>query len=112
MSLLIFILLLSVILVVINPSIVMALNASNNKPDNNTYSGGLSAESTDIAEANNKTDLMTDGTGDNISFGGLSAESTDIAEANNKTDLINGTNNSNNDTNFGGLSARSVNLTK
>ena len=111
MSLLIFILLLSVILVVMNPSIVIALNASNNKPDNSTYSGGLSAESTDIAEANNKTDLMTDGTGDNISFGGLSAESTDIAEANNKTDLINGTNN-NNGTDFGGLSARSVNITK
>ena len=38
---------------------------------------------------------MRDGTGDNTSFGGLSAESTDIAEANNKTDLINGTNNNN-----------------
>jgi hypothetical protein len=36
---------------------------------------------------------------------------TDIAEANNKTDLINYTN-SNNDTDFGGLSARSVNITK
>ena len=111
MSLLIFILLLSVILVVINPSIVIALNASNNEPDNNTYSGGLSAESTDIAEANNKTDLMTDGTGDNISFGGLSTESNDIAEANNKTDLINGTN-SNNGTDLGRLSVRSVNITK
>ena len=110
MSLLIFILLLSVILLGINPSIVKALNMSNNDPGNNTDFGGLSAESTDIAEAN-KTDLMTDGTGDNTSFGGLSAESTDIAEANNKTDLINGTNN-NNGTDFGGLSARSVNITK
>ena len=111
MSLLIFIMLLSVILVVINPSIVIALNASNNKPDNNTYSGGLSAESTDIAEANNKTYLVRDGTGDNISFGGLSTESNDIAEANNKTDLINGTN-SNNGIDLGGLSVRSVNITK
>jgi uncharacterized protein YpmB len=81
MSLLIFILLLSVILVVINPSIAMALNASNKKPDNNTYSGGLSTESNDIAEANNKTDL------------------------------INGKN-SNNGTDLGGLSARSVNISK
>jgi len=105
------ILLLSVTLVVINPSIVIALKVSNNEPSNNTYSGGLSAESTDIAEANNKTDLVRDGTSSNTSFGGLSAESTDIAEANNKTDLINGTNN-NNDTDFGGLSARSVNISK
>ena len=111
MSLLIFILLLSAILVVINPSIVMALNASNNKPDNNTYSEGLSTESNDIAEANNKTDLVRDGTGDNTSFGGLSVESTDIAEANNKTDLINDTN-SNNGTDLGGLSTRSVNISK
>ncbi|MFZ0557310.1 MAG: hypothetical protein WBL67_06325 [Nitrososphaeraceae archaeon] len=44
------------------------------------------------------------------SFGGLSAESTNIAETN-KTDLTNGTNNIN-DTNFGGLSARSVNITR
>jgi hypothetical protein len=109
MSLLIFILLLSVILVVINPSIGRVLNASNNEPGNNTYFGGLSAESTDIAGAN-KTDLMRDGTSSNTSFGGLSAESTDIARAN-KTDLINGTNN-NNGTDFGGLSARSVNISK
>ena len=110
MSLLIIILLLSVTLIAINPSIVIALNASINEPGNNTDFGGLSAESTDIAEANS-TDLMTDGTGDNTSFGGLSVESTDIAEANNKADLINGTNN-NNGTDFGGLSARSVNMTK
>ena len=110
MSLLIFILLLSVILVVINPSIVIALDMTNNEPGNNTDFGGLSAESTNIAETN-KTDLMMDSTGDNTSFGGLSVESTDIAGANNKTDLINGTNN-NNGTDFGGLSARSVNITK
>jgi hypothetical protein len=112
MSLLTIILLLSVTLIAINPSIVIALNASNNEPSNNTDFGGLSVESTDIAGANNKTDLMMDSTGDNTSFGGLSVESTDIAGAN-KTDLINGTNNNNNnDTDFGGLSARSVNITK
>ena len=53
---------------------------------------------------------MRDDTSDNTSFGGLSAESTDIAGTN-KTDLINGTNN-NNDTDFGGLPARSVNIIK
>ena len=60
MALLIIILLLSVTLIAINPSIVIALNASINEPGNNTGFGGLSAESTDIAEANNKTDLMMD----------------------------------------------------
>ena len=111
MSLLIFIQLLSVILVVMNSSTVMAFNTSNNRPGNNTGFGGLSAESTDIAEADNKTDLMMSDIGDNTSFGGLSAESTDIAEAGNKTDLINDTNNKNG-TDFGGLSTRSVNITK
>jgi hypothetical protein len=110
MSFLIFILLLSVILVVINSSTVLALNASNNKPDNNTGLGGLSAESVDIAETN-KTDLMRDGARDASSFGGLSAEFTDLAEAGTRTDSINDTNN-NSGTDFGGLSARSVNITK
>ena len=109
MSLLMIILLLSVTLLGINPAIVMVLDTTNNALGNDTDFGGLSAESTDIAEAN-KTDLKRDGTSGNTSFGGLSAESTDIAEAN-KTDLINGTNN-NNDTDFGGLSARSVNISK
>jgi hypothetical protein len=87
MSLLIFNLFLSVILVGIgNPTMVIALSTTNNDPDNNTDFGGLSAESTDIAEAN-KTDLIRNGTSGNISFGSLSAESTDIAEAN-KTDLM------------------------
>jgi hypothetical protein len=73
------------------------------------YLGGLSAESVDIAEAN-RTDLIRNATDGNIQFGGLSAESVDIAEAN-RTDLIrNATNN--NETDFGGLSARSVNITK
>jgi uncharacterized protein YpmB len=80
MSLLIFILLLSVILIAINPSIVIALNASNNEPSNDTDFGGLSAESTDIAEAN-KTDLIT-GTKNNngTDFGGLSARSVNISK--------------------------------
>lgn len=80
MSLLIFILLLSVILIAINPSIVIALNASNNEPSNDTDFGGLSAESTDIAEAN-KTDLIT-GTNYNngTDFGGLSARSVNITK--------------------------------
>jgi hypothetical protein len=93
---------------VINSSTTIAVNASNNKPDNNTDLGGLSAESVDIAEEN-KTDLIRNATDDNIRFGGLSAESVDIAEEN-KTDLIrNATNN--NETDFGGLSVRSVNTT-
>ena len=59
-----------------NPTIVIALNTSNNEPGNNTDFGGLSAESTDIAEAN-KTDLRN-GTSNNS--GGLSARSVDIAK--------------------------------
>jgi len=80
MSLLIFILLVSVILIAINQSIVIALNASNNEPSKDTDFGGLSAESTDIAEAN-KTDLIT-GTKNNNStdFGGLSARSVNITK--------------------------------
>lgn len=89
---------------------MIALNASTSDPGNNTDFGGLSAESIDIAEANS-TELMADGTGDNTSFGDLSTEFTDIAEADNKTDLINDINN-NSGTDFSGLSARSVNITK
>jgi hypothetical protein len=61
-----------------NPTIVIALNASNNKPGNNTDFGGLSAESTDIAGAN-KTDLIN-GTNNNngTDFSGLSARSVNI----------------------------------
>ena len=63
MSLLIYNLLLSVILLGIGDStIVMALKTSN-EPDTNTDFGGLSAESTDIAGAN-KTDLIN-GTNNN-----------------------------------------------
>ena len=81
MALLIIILLLSVTLIAINPSIVIALNASINEPGNNTDFGGLSAESTDIAEANNKTDLIN-GTNNNngTDFGGLSARSVNITK--------------------------------
>ena len=77
----IIILLLSVTLIAINPSIVIALNASINEPGNNTGFGGLSAESTDIAEANNKTDLIN-GTNNNngTNFGGLSARSVNITK--------------------------------
>ena len=80
MSLLIFILLVSVILIAINPSIVIALNASNNEPSNDTDFGGLSAESTDIA-GTNKTDLIH-GTNNNndTDFGGLSARSLNITK--------------------------------
>jgi hypothetical protein len=109
MSMLIFILFFSMILIGINPSIVIALNTSISEQGNDTGIGGLSAESIDIAETN-KTDLMRDGARDNSRFGGLSAESIDIAETN-KTDLTNSTNNKN-ITDFGGLSARSVNTTK
>ena len=109
MSLLIFILFLSMILIAINPSIIIDLNASNTESGNKTNFGGLSSESTDIA-GTNKTDLIRDDTSDNTNFGGLSSESTDIAGTN-KTDLINGTI-KNNGTDFGGLSARSVNISK
>jgi hypothetical protein len=80
MPLLIFILLLSVILVVINSSTVIALNASHNKPDNNTSFGGLSAESTDIAEAGNKTDLINDTSNNGTDFGGLSTRPVNITK--------------------------------
>ena len=96
------------ILVAINSSTVIALNASDNKLDNN-IEGGLSAESVDIAKEN-KTDLIRNTTASNIQFEGLSAESVDIAREN-KTDLIRNSTN-NNETDFGGLSARSVNITK
>jgi len=63
-----------------NPTIVKALNTSYNEPGNNTDFGGLSAESTDIAEAN-ITDLIN-GTNNNngTDFGGLSARSVDITK--------------------------------
>ena len=76
MSVLICSLLLYLILLGIgNPTIVIALNMSNDEPGNNTGFGGLSAESTDIA-GTNKTDLIN-GTNNNndTDFGGLSARS-------------------------------------
>ncbi|MGB7664756.1 MAG: hypothetical protein WBL67_18645 [Nitrososphaeraceae archaeon] len=81
MSLLIHNLLLTMILLGIGDStIVMALNTSNNEPSNNTDFGGLSAESTNIAEAN-KTGLIN-GTNNNngTDFGGLSARSVNITK--------------------------------
>ena len=81
MSLLIYNLLLSVILLGIGDStIVMALNTSNNEPGNNTDFGRLSAESIDVAGAN-KTDLIN-GTNNNndTDFGGLSARSVNITK--------------------------------
>jgi hypothetical protein len=79
MPLPIFIVLLSMILIAINPLMVKDLHASNNEIDNRTSFGGLSAESTDIAEANNKTDLIN-GTSKNndTDFGGLSARSISV----------------------------------
>jgi len=66
-----------------NPTIVKALNTSNNEPGHNTDFGGLSAESTEIAEAN-KTDLRngTNGTNNNsgTDFGGLPGRSVDITK--------------------------------
>ena len=81
MLLLICNLLLSMVLLGIgNPTIVKALNTSYNEAGNNTDFGGLSAESTDIAEAN-KTDLIN-GTNNNsgTDFGGLPARSVDITK--------------------------------
>jgi hypothetical protein len=57
-----------------------------------------------------QNNLIRNGTSVNLSFRGLSAESTDIAEAN-KTNLIRNDTNDNG-TDFGGLSPRSVNITK
>jgi hypothetical protein len=80
MSLLIFILLLSMILIAINPSIVIDLNASNTEPGNKTNFGGLSSESTDIA-GTNKTDLINGTIKNNgTDFGGLSARSVNISK--------------------------------
>jgi hypothetical protein len=80
MSLLIFFLLLSIFLVGINPTIVIALNMTNNEPDNDTDFGGLSAESTDIA-GTNKTDLINGtNTNNDTDFGGLSARSVNITK--------------------------------
>jgi hypothetical protein len=84
MLLLICNLLLSMVLLGIrNPTIVKALNTSNNEPGHNTDFGGLSAESTEIAEAN-KTDLRngTNGTNNNsgTDFGGLPGRSVDITK--------------------------------
>jgi hypothetical protein len=80
MSMLNFFLPLSIFLVGINPTIVIALNTTNNEPGNNTDFGGLSAESTDIA-GTNKTDLIN-GTNNNnnTDFGGLSARSVNITK--------------------------------
>ena len=81
MLLLIFIVLLSVILIGLNPSTMIALNTSNSDPGNNTDFGGLSVESTDIAEANNKTDLINSTNNNNgTDFGGLSARSVNITK--------------------------------
>lgn len=73
-------LLLMVLLGIGNPTVVKALNTSNNEPGNSIDFGGLSAESTDVAEAN-KTDLIN-GTNNNsgTDFGGLSARSVDITK--------------------------------
>ena len=60
---------------------MIALNTSNSDPGNNTDFGGLSVESTDIAEANNKTDLINSTNNNNgTDFGGLSARSVNITK--------------------------------
>jgi hypothetical protein len=50
MSLLIFNLLLSIFLVGINPTIVIALNMTNNELSNNTDFGGLTTRSVNISK--------------------------------------------------------------
>ena len=77
---LIFNMLLSVILFGINPTIANALNMTDIEPGSKTSFGGLSTESTDIAEAN-KTDLIRNDTNDNgTDFGGLSPRSVNITK--------------------------------
>jgi hypothetical protein len=109
--LLIFNLIISVTLVEINPTIALAqIMTSNASSNNNTDYGDLSAESTDIAEAN-KTDLIRSATNGSIrSSGGLSAESIEIAESNKTDSVADAT--IDNGADSGGLSARSVNITK
>ncbi len=64
----------------INPTVVIALNMTDNEPSNNTDLGGLSAESVDIAEEN-KTDLIRNATNNNeTDSGGLSARSVNITK--------------------------------
>ena len=59
---------------------MIALNASNNEPGNKTDFGGLSAESTYIAEAD-KADLINGSNNNNdTDFGGLSARSVNITK--------------------------------
>ncbi len=54
----------------INPTVVIALNVTDNEASNNTDLGGLSAESVDIAEEN-KTGLIRNATNNNeTDFGG------------------------------------------
>jgi hypothetical protein len=78
MSVLIFNMLLLAILFGINPTIANALNMIDIEPGSNTSFGGLSTESTDIAEAN-KTNLIRNDTNDNgTDFGGLSPRSVNI----------------------------------
>jgi hypothetical protein len=103
-------LILSVILIAIDPTITLAQNMTNNESINNINPdyGGLSAESVDVAKAN-ETNLIRNTTNSNMSFGGLSTESIEIAKTN-ESNLIR--NASNNETDYGGLSARSVNITE
>lgn len=64
----------------INPTIVIALNMTNNEPGNNTNFGGLSAESTHIA-GENKTELISGTNNSNdTDFGGLSARPVNISK--------------------------------
>jgi hypothetical protein len=109
MSLLIFILLLSLNFAGVNLLTIEAQNLKNNASSNDTEIGGLSAESIDIAKANTSSDIIVNTTNGNRDIGGLSAESIDIAKANTSSDII--VNTTDSSTDFGGLSSKSVNST-
>jgi hypothetical protein len=75
MSLLIFILLLSLNFAGVNLLTIEAQNLKNNASSNDTEIGGLSAESIDIAKANASSDIIVNTTDSSTDFGGLSSKS-------------------------------------
>jgi hypothetical protein len=75
MSLLIFILLLSLNFAGVNLLTIEAQNLKNNASSNDTEIGGLSAESIDIAKANTSSDIIVNTTDSSTDFGGLSSKS-------------------------------------
>jgi hypothetical protein len=74
-------LILSVILIAIDPTITLAQNMTNNESINNINPdyGGLSTESVDVAKTN-ETNLIRNASNNETDYGGLSARSVNITE--------------------------------